>query len=407
LTVTELDTGAQLHALQTDWDALVERAPTATVYQTWEWNDAWWQAFRARKKLRLLLVHDGSDLVGIAPMYVSRHLGTPLLRLAFLGTGVSDYLDLIAAPERAVGVAQAILQHIGSSGKHDLADLQQVPPWSPLAALEPDEADGPAQTRLPEFQTGASASSGAGSVPARLHYAMEVCPHLALPESWEALTAGLGKRMRSNIAYYDRLLRRTFADAETRLVSPDELPSALEALFDLHARRWRSRKLPGVLRGGPTQRFHRDVAARFAARGWLRLHVTEVDGRIVAALYCFAYRGRYYYYLGGFDPAFGRYSIGTTLTAAAIRQAITEGCTEFDFLRGHEPYKYRWMPQERHNLQILLPRTTGVRASAMLRLNRFERYVERKVKAFAEGSGGRDNRKAGSGAQSAEGMGAT
>lgn len=364
LTVTEVRDAAGLASLRSQWEALTERNPETTLYQTWDWNDAWWKTFGRRKRLRVVVATEGQDVVGIAPLYVGRHLGTPLKRLAFMGTGVSDYLDVITDPGCAPDACGAMIEHIAAERGYDLADLQQVPPWSPLH--------------------GVCASDRVAGLHMR---SMEVCPHLRLPDLWDTFASSLGKRLRSNVSYYERLLKRTFADAETYLATPEELNEAMDALFDLHARRWRSRKLPGVLRGQATQRFHRDISARLAALGRLRLHVTRVGGRIVATLYCFAYRLRYYYYLGGFDPEYSRFSLGTTLTAAAIRQAITEGCKDFDFLRGHEPYKYRWSPQERHNAQCLLPRNRGLRSTAMLRLNRIERFVERRVKAYVEGRG--------------------
>jgi CelD/BcsL family acetyltransferase involved in cellulose biosynthesis len=213
---------------------------------------------------------------------------------------------------------------------------------------------------------------------------LECCPYVALPESWDAYTRGLGKRMRSNIGYYERLLTRTCPDAHTDLSGPDTLDEAMGALFDLHGRRWRSRMMPGVLGSRAARSFHRDVARRFSERGWLRLHVTRAGGSIVAALYCFAYRGRTYYYLGGFDPSLGRLSIGTTLTAAAIRHAIGEGNAEFDFLRGHEAYKYRWAPAERHNAQVIVGRPRSARSAVMSKLNDLERFVERRAKELSD-----------------------
>ena len=71
------------------------------------------------------------------------------------------------------------------------------------------------------------------------------------------------------------------------------------------------------------------------------------------------------------------------LTAHAIKQAISEGCTEFDFLRGDEPYKRRWLPESRTNARLLLSHRRSVRSHTMLRLNRLENFVEHKAKAFA------------------------
>lgn len=57
--------------------------------------------------------------------------------------------------------------------------------------------------------------------------------------------------------------------------------------------------------------------------------------------------GRAYGYLSGFDPAYAFESPGTILLDHAIREAAREGCSEFNFLRGQEPYKYAWRAKDR------------------------------------------------------------
>jgi len=83
-----------------------------------------------------------------------------------------------------------------------------------------------------------------------------------------------------------------------------------------------------------------------------------------------------------FTPEMRRYSLGTMLTARAIETAIEEGATEFDFLRGDEPYKYMWRASSRHNWRWLWWRPSGLSALAPA-LNRLERVAERKIKEFA------------------------
>jgi CelD/BcsL family acetyltransferase involved in cellulose biosynthesis len=358
-----------LAGLREAWDDLVERSERATIYQTWEWNEAWWEAFRRGKRLRLLLLKREGALVGIAPLYSSRHLGTPLRRLAFLGTGAADYLDVITTDAEADAVCAALLEHIQHSRVHDLADLQQLRPNAYLReyAERPERAH--------------AARRSLHLVP------MEPCPFIPLEATYEATIARLGKKMRSNIGYYDRLLTRTYEDARITLAGPEELVAGMAALFELHQKRWNARLLPGVLGGAKTQSFHARVAERFQERGWLRLHLTHADGRAVAALYCFHYRNRCYYYLGGFAPDLAKFSLGTVLTARAMRQAIDEGCEIFDFLRGAEPYKYRWQPEEAFNARLLVQRPRSIRARALLRLNHFERFVEHRAKEFAERRG--------------------
>ena len=403
MRIAEVETGNVMAVLEPDWRRLQAQCQRLTPFQTWEWNAAWWRHFGALKTPHILLFWaeapdgNGEILVGIAPCYTSFHLGTPLRRLAWIGTGQSDYMGPLACTGWEERVAGALRFYIDTTlrGWH-MADLQQMRPDEPLlvdAIRMESEAAVPAQTVLP----------------------IEPCPYLLLPAEWKLFTDRLGKKMRSNLGYYDRLLCRTFKTVAYQIADTTTLDAGLTALFTLHQKRWNARWLPGVLGNQRVQAFHRDVAQAFLANGWLRLHLLSVDGVIQAVLYCFALGGHTYYYLGGFALEMSRYSLGTLLTGRAIRQAIEEHCTEFDFLRGDESYKYRWLPTERINHRMLLLRTYGKQDSrrdeksredfsrksdrklnrklsglrelpgqAGLALHRVERYVAARAKAFAE-----------------------
>lgn len=352
------DAGA-FDRLHDEWDALLAVSPQATVYQSWEWNEAWWRAFGRRKRLSILELREGGRLIGLAPFYVSRHLGTPLRRLAWVGTGPSDYLDVLCGASDRDRVAEAVLEWAHRSGEHDLADLQQLRAGCNLLS---------AASHLPQVE-------------------QEPCPTLPLTDGWEGVIARLGRNQRSQIGSKDRRIARHFEDFAHRVATADTLSGDMAALFDLHSRRWRSRLLPGVLGSPRVQEFHREIAARFLGRGWLRLHTLYADGRIVSALYCYVFNGRYCYYLSGFDPAMGRFSPGDVVIARAIRDALDMNCTVFDFLRGAEPYKYRWKPENPHNVRVFVPGRSTTRARAMLQLNAWERSVEDRAKRFAEQCG--------------------
>jgi hypothetical protein len=87
MEIIKTRTSAGLAALRQEWHVLLERCDTATIFQSLEWNDAWWQSFSHDKRLLLLQVRDRGTLVGLAPFYISRQPGTPFRRLALIGTG--------------------------------------------------------------------------------------------------------------------------------------------------------------------------------------------------------------------------------------------------------------------------------------------------------------------------------
>ena len=84
-------------------------------------------------------------------------------------------------------------------------------------------------------------------------------------------------------------------------------------------------------------------------------------------LYGLAAKGRFYHYLGGFDPELHQLSLGTLVIGHAVAQAVDEGLREFDFLRGREAYKYHWGTIDRPSYaRRLWPRASAQVRSAVL-----------------------------------------
>lgn len=288
--------------------------PQVSPFQTWEWASLWWRHFGKGKRAQVLCVQEGNETVGIAPLYASRTGMGRVVR--WMGTGISDRLSIVASPEREWAVAEAVAEWLEAQ---PCADLHQI-------------ADGSWMVRTAEARGWRVVEQ-------------EKCPYVVLPETWDAYWGSLSKKTRFNIGYAQRQMQKDFGKVHFDTAGAEELSGALDALFDLHTRRWRQRMLPGGFFHPRVRRFHREWAQCALQNGWLRLHTLRVEGAVRAVLYVFHFGRRAYYYLGGFDPALARYSMGTVLTAYAIRRAIEEGCVVFDFLRGDEPYKYRWKPQ--------------------------------------------------------------
>jgi hypothetical protein len=59
-------------ALAERWAALLAAAPSHTIFQTWEWNRAWWNAFGRYRRLCIVGVERaGGELIALAPWMVT------------------------------------------------------------------------------------------------------------------------------------------------------------------------------------------------------------------------------------------------------------------------------------------------------------------------------------------------
>jgi CelD/BcsL family acetyltransferase involved in cellulose biosynthesis len=311
-----------LVALQPEWLALWERAAGATPFQSPDWQVPWWACFGTGQLLVLSLRHSGR-LVGVAPFYIVRDRESGRRHLLLVGTASSDYLDVLLERESARDGAAAILDALAErADRWDVAELQQLRTGSALLAA-------PVPHDLTDVRE-----------------AHDPCPVLALPRSPHELARVVPRRTLENLRYGRRRLER-HGHAVVETATRDTLDHLLDALFALHGARWVTRGLPGVLSEDAVQDFHRRAARGLLERGVLRLYALRLNERPIALLYGFLHGGRAYYYIGGFDPAYARLSPGTLLIGHAIEEAIHAGAEEFDFLRGREPYKYRWGAADR------------------------------------------------------------
>ena len=91
----------------------------------------------------------------------------------------------------------------------------------------------------------------------------------------------------------------------------------------------------------------------------------DPDGHLTYARLWNWYTG--HYYLSGYDPDLEKLSIGNILVAHAIEQAVRDGATTFDFLRGAEEYKYRWGSQDQplYHVAVRAPGPRGLLASLL------------------------------------------
>ncbi|HEX9161450.1 MAG TPA: GNAT family N-acetyltransferase, partial [Thermoanaerobaculia bacterium] len=299
------------------------RDPAATPFQSPEWVLPWFRHFGSGEILGLAARADGG-LEAFAPLFILRDEDDPSESLGMLiGTGNTDYLDVLATSREAVDVI------VARATEADCAmwDLQQLRESSPLLA--------------------AAAPAG---------YEDLVEPHDAcLVLSIDGADLG-STHFRKKLRYYRRSLERL---GSVRVETPtmQTIDRFMDALFDLHAARWKVRGLPGMLAAEVDQSFHREVARGMLHSGALRMYAICLDDRIVAVFYGFAHHETVYFYLSGYDPALEKLSPGTLVVAHAVEEAVRDGAKTFDFLRGAEDYKYAWGAEDRRNRRRRLIRT--------------------------------------------------
>jgi len=336
--------------LCSEWNALVDASSYPNVFRRWEWISTWWKWFGANRELNILLVSHGSELVGIAPLYIERGRfgGRKIEWIGFGGPTCPEYLGPIIHRDFVEPVIETLARHFTEIKWSGIA-FRDVPP--------------------DDLATNALIDALSRYYPA-IRFPGEACPYFIFPQSFEALLKRLSSHRRQR---KKRQLRRAKEELGVRL---DVLcnPSTLEQAFPIIERLSASSKkevgLVSPFLNPDYAGFHREVCERLSINALARVYMLSFRDKPAAFLYGFSYHNKFYAFQTGYDSDMDAYSPGDTVFQMVYEHLIGEGLTEFDYLRGGEEYKNQFGDLQRCTETSLVYRCAGhVYAAQWIRLN--------------------------------------
>lgn len=362
--VERIEDIASFEKLREEWNELLEASASNSLFLTWEWLHTWWKHLSERRKLLIIAVRSGRELVAVAPLAVSPCRVTRLLpfrSLEFMGSGSvgSDYLDFIIKRDREGEALEALAEHL--AGGKLMLDLAQLNRNSCLAA----------------GLSGKLGLRGWGCS----EKATDICPFIPLSgHSWQSYLATLGGEHRYNVQRRLKNLTKQFDVRFEQAESEEQRRQALALLVSLHNMRWRERGGSNSFHTPGLVAFHDELSRLALERGWLRLFVLWLDGKPAASLYGFRYQRVFYFYQSGFDPSYSKHSVGLVTMGLAIKRAIEEGAEEYDLLHGDERYKFQWAREARElgRVELYPPRFRGLLYRKTMAFSRTARQMARR-----------------------------
>ena len=332
LTTRVLRTVVEVEQIASDWRDLFHQS-RATAFQSPDWLLPWIEVFSPHK-IRMVEVRLAGRLIGLAPFLIYTRDSERFL--AFMGGGVSDYLDLVVDPAFQSQVIAEILKLISAQEDWTVLDLTDLPQHSSLL-------------RTPLLRDHS-----------REHIQ---CSVLHLPQSSKDLLDIFSKRQRANLRNARSRLQRA-GGGVIEIAAAENVSQFLHDLFTLHTLRWSGQGQSGVLANDQVREFHKSSAPRLLDNGLLDLSRLRVGDRTAAVIYSLRWADTAYCYLQGFDPQFASLSPGTQLMFSVISDTVRHGMRKFDFLRGQESYKQHWRADREPTFRIQLPRAALASAHA-------------------------------------------
>ena len=317
-----------------DWDYLLANSSSSCIFLTSEWLYSWTVSFiRDERELFILCVYQKHELIGIAPFYIQtiRNRILPLRELRMLGSpeAGSDYLDVICLKNRENAVARAIYDYLflANGENWDTLHLSDIPAESLFLLHFMNLVD--TAGKYSEVQRCA------------------VMPQAWLPDNADTFLASLSANRRER---YRRDMRRLQKEGEVKHDSYHDtlLEEGLERFFTLY-------NTKTGYDGSKLHAFFKHFCTQDNAREWLQIDFLSVQNTDIAALLHLRYKNRLSMLLMAVDKQYNpKISFGNLLVGMCIQNAIEAGFRVYDFLKGHEEYKFHWATNMQTSLTVYL-----------------------------------------------------
>ena len=323
LTITVCSSMEQWRALRSEWNDLLRDSAASSFFLTWEWLYSWARySVKNNRQLFILKVAYKDQPVAIAPFYLEkkRRFLVTITELKFLGApdAGSDYLDVFIKKGHEKRVAQGLYRYLLREARHqwDFLCLTDVPADSLflLHFMNAVEADGK------HLELSRSA----------------YCPALQLPDSEEDLYAMMSSGWRKKHKQDVRVVNRDYR-VEYKVYQGAEVIDHLDPFFEHYQEKagWAIQNIRSILAS---------FSGEFDQHPPLQLDFMLVDGKLRAALLHLICEDTLLMYLMAVDKTFNpKISLGNVLVGQSIVAAIENGQYQYyDFLKGHEQYKFHW-----------------------------------------------------------------
>jgi len=324
-----------IERLRPEWDAIYDADPEAQMFLSWTWLNNYNAPWGRDCFILAARPDSGAGYVALMPLRLrtkERRNTEFVNEIALAGNYISDYNGFLCRAgfeEQALPAMAAKLQELN---------------WRRLR-LEYFSASA---LRTELFLRGFSSNTFMTSQKSAVNpdgIDNSICPSVALPDDFDRfLEAKVSSNTRQKIR---RFLRQVEGSDAYRIThaTEDTIAHDIENMLKLWTARWGARKgkrLPTILNA------NRLALRRAFAAGTLFMPVLWHGDRAICVLAILVddRKKTYNFYIGGRDEDFKGPPTGLVLHGYAIRHAIANGITKYDFLRGNEPYKYSFGCEE-------------------------------------------------------------
>jgi len=323
----------KLIELEDEWNCLLNKSETNTVFLSHEWIKNWWKFFGTNNDLFILVVRNHNNLVGIAPLMITYQsmLGVKTRKIKFIGTPLSDYSDFIAGKDKDK-VLETIFEYL----------LENKNLWDSIILEE-----------IPENSSTFNLSKGIlkDSIYHEIFFTNESLSLNLNDIEEQDLHKITNKRdLRRHIKKLNESGKLTFSTINNK----NDAMKYLEVLYQQHIINMDRKSIPSMYKDEKCKQFFNSLTKELLSKNMIGLYVLEFNGEPIAVQFGFNYNNKYLDYSRSYDLKYYNNGPGLILNKYFIEKYAKDGYDEVDFLRGSEDYKFRFSNKKIRNLGLAI-----------------------------------------------------
>lgn len=296
------------------WDELTNKSVTSTFFQGYHWIKIWLKHFASSiQETIIVCIYENEQLIGIAPFSLNDK-SLEFLTISSISDKISlsDYGDIIAK----VGYERVVWKSVVAALDEYCRLHDCVVRYRYIRELSPSYSILPSIINISPI-------------------AIDVAPHIQLPNTWDAYLKKLSnhqrheiKRKLKNAEQTQLTLLKGIANQATAnhficLARGVHLDSEKQNFFTLEV-----------------SAFFTDLITTLGSLKKLEVNFLCRGKEYVGALIVFLYKDEWLAYNSSYDPQYSYLSPGIVLFSLIMQHAMDRGIYKLDFLRGDEHYKY-------------------------------------------------------------------
>jgi len=335
IAIEEITSGAQLMALQAGWDNLLKQNGEHSPFLTYDWFRCCSAAYSRGKDMFILAIKDGSNLIGIAPLWRQQDVfrKIPIRQIGFMSCPDTQVADFIVEDGRHSEVLKAFLDYMFHKRKNawDMLTLGQ---W-PAESMNYKALQAILRKQGKRFFTDISS----------------VTPYIPIRGEWEPFLQTLSIRFRKTRRNISNRIGK-LNKLEIQCSRQDPTGSVFRDVVAVSGKSWKQEEGIAITSREETNQFFAALTDAAGPKGLLLIWILKVDETPIAMEYDLEVLGRVYALRADYDEAYKEYSPGAYLEYQIVKSLFKEGYQEYNIGPGLNTYKLQWTEQSRQNMTL-------------------------------------------------------